>query len=86
LKVAASGAGRTAVYASWNGATAVGSWQVLSGTTADASHMAAVAVAPRTGFETSATVASSGPYFAVQALGSSGQVLGTSPAARVSGR
>jgi len=33
-----------------------------------------------TGFETPMTIASTAPYFAVQALGPTGQVLATSPA------
>jgi hypothetical protein len=63
------------VYASWNGATQVASWRVLAGASADA--LAPVSTAPRSGFETSIKV-SGGPYFAVQALDGSGNVLGTS--------
>ncbi len=75
---AATAAGNgTTVYASWNGATAVGSWQVLAGPSASA--LAPVATAGRNGFETSIAVASGGPYFAVRALDASGNTLGTSP-------
>ena len=42
------------------------------------SKLATVATATRSGFETKIPVQSSGPYVAVQALGSSGQVLATS--------
>ena len=39
-----------AVYASWNGATTVASWQLLAG--ADAAHLTAVSTTPDSGFET----------------------------------
>jgi hypothetical protein len=65
----------TTVYASWNGATSVASWQLLTGT--NAAHMSAVSSTPRTGFETSiATVAT--PFVQVRALSASGKTLGTS--------
>jgi hypothetical protein len=66
------------VYASWNGATEVASWRVLAGSSPGS--LAPVATAPKSGFETAiATPASaSGDYVAVQALASSGMVLGTS--------
>jgi hypothetical protein len=69
--------GGVTVYASWNGATDVASWQVLAG--ASPSSLAPVASAARTGFET-AIAASGGPYFAVRALGGGGELLGTSQA------
>jgi hypothetical protein len=74
----AGGSGGGTVYASWNGATAVASWRVLAG--ASTSGLSAVAIAPRTGFETAIAIpdATAGPYLAVQALGAEGQVLGTS--------
>jgi hypothetical protein len=68
---------QTKVWASWNGATRVTSWRVLAGP-------AATALAPisspvkRHGFETRVTLSRRYPEVAVQALGSSGQVLGTS--------
>ena len=67
-------------YASWNGATGVASWSLLAG--ASASSLAVVAQVPRSGFETAIALPAgvSGPYLQVQALGSSGQVLGTSAA------
>jgi hypothetical protein len=73
--------GALTVRASWNGATAVASWQVLAGGSADA--MAPVASAPRTGFETAIPVSSAGPEIAVRALDASGQVLGASAAVPV---
>lgn len=65
-------------YASWNGATLVVTWRVLAGPTPHS--LTAVAEGARTGFETAIAVPAGtvGPYVAVQALGASGQVLGTS--------
>jgi hypothetical protein len=73
---AASVSSPVSVYASWNGATNVASWRVLAG--ASAATLAPVALAPRSGFET--TIATPGPaaYVAVQALDATGAVLGTS--------
>jgi Arylsulfotransferase (ASST) len=71
------------VYASWNGATTVASWRVLTGTSA--SSLAAVANAPRAGFETSVKLPSApakGSFFSVQALSPTGAVLGASPPLR----
>jgi hypothetical protein len=68
------------VYASWNGATTVVSWRVLAGPSPQ--QLAPVATAARAGFETAIpTPGGVGPatYVAVQALDSSGAVLGTSP-------
>jgi hypothetical protein len=69
------------VYASWNGATEVASWRVLAGPSP--SGLKAVAQNTRSGFETAVVLpdGTSGPYLQVQALGASGQVLGTSAAA-----
>lgn len=66
----------TTVYASWNGATQVASWRVLAGASANA--LAAVAAAPRGGFETAISVPGAQGYVAVQALDASGAVLGSS--------
>jgi hypothetical protein len=71
--------GSDTVYASWNGATQVASWRVLAGRSPQ--QLAPVSAAPRSGFETAiATPGGVGPttYVAVQALESSGAVLGTS--------
>ena len=76
---AESGAGdAVTVYASWNGATEVASWQVLAGSDPDVLQMAASA--PRDGFESAITVQATGAYVAVQALDDAGNVLGTSEA------
>jgi hypothetical protein len=66
----------SSVAVSWNGATNVASWRVLAG--ASASSLAQVAGAPRSGFQTTLSVPSVGPYFSVQALDSSGSVIGSS--------
>ena len=74
IAAVASGASMT-VYASWNGATGVASWRVLSG--ASATRLATVGTFPSQGFET-ATVVKAAPYVEVQALGATGLVLSTS--------
>ena len=66
----------TTVYASWNGATTVASWQVLGGTSN--ATLAPVASVPRVGFETTISVPGAPAYVAVQALDAVGNVLGTS--------
>jgi hypothetical protein len=81
--VPAPGAGGGAtVYASWNGATEVASWQVLAGSSAGALKPAGGAA--KTGFETAISVADlpAGSYVAVQALNAAGAVIGASPAVR----
>jgi hypothetical protein len=77
----AAGGGGT-VYASWNGATLVSTWSVLSGSSP--ASLKPVAFLARTGFETAIPLppATSGPYITVQALDATGRVLGTAaPAA-----
>jgi hypothetical protein len=65
------------VYASWNGATGVHSWQLLAGPQANA--LQPVSSTRSRGFESALrTGASVGPYLAVQALGASGALLGQS--------
>jgi hypothetical protein len=73
----------TAVFASWNGATDVGSWRVLAGSSPGA--LSARATMPNSGFESSITLPDPYPYAAVQALGAAGEVLGTSAAVKVEG-
>ncbi len=64
------------VYASWNGATEVAAWRVIGGNSP--TSLSSLAQAARTGFETTIHLSSSEQYFAVQALNSRGEVLGTS--------
>jgi hypothetical protein len=76
--IAASTSGpTTTVYASWNGATTVSSWQLLAG--ASASSLSVVGAIPRSGFETTLTTAAA-PVVEVRALSPSGKVLATSKA------
>jgi hypothetical protein len=72
----AAGSGSLSVAVSWNGATNVASWRVLAG--ASPSSLAPVATGAKSGFQTTITAATAGPYVAVQALDGSGAVLGTS--------
>lgn len=71
------------VYASWNGATEVTSWNVLAG--ASPSALAPAVSAAKTGFETSISLpaVSAGAYVEVQALNSAGAVIGASAAVKV---
>jgi hypothetical protein len=74
---ARSAGGQVSVFASWNGATEVASWKLLAGSSA--SSLSAVTTAPRSGFETTIATAPAA-FYEVQALSSSGKVLGTSKA------
>ncbi len=76
----------TAVFASWNGATEVASWRVLAG--ANPAALKPEASMPDSGFESSviypdAFAKNKVEYVAVQALGSAGQLLATSPTVQV---
>jgi hypothetical protein len=64
------------VYASWNGATEVESWEVLAGPRPD--ELGSVGSVPRDGFETAMLARTAEPYVAVRAKGGSGRTLGTS--------
>jgi len=69
---------KVTLYASWNGATEVESWQVLAGGGPD--KLEPLVSAPKKGFETVITVHTSEPYIAVKAKNASDKVLGTSTA------
>lgn len=77
----AAGAGAISVAVSWNGATDVASWRVLAG--ASAGVLVPVASAAKHGFETTIAVPSAGPFVSVQALDSSGAVIGASRVLKV---
>ena len=64
------------LYASWNGATEVASWQVLAGSGPE--ELEPIGSAPRKGFETVVALNTSEPYVAVKARDGSGRALGTS--------
>jgi hypothetical protein len=72
--------GRTTVYASWNGATAVAAWRVLGRTATGA--MTVVATQAKAGFETAIPLPGGYTTFKVQALDASGKIVGTSGALR----
>jgi hypothetical protein len=73
-------AGGSTVYASWNGATEVGKWNVLAGTSP--SRLAQAGSQQRAGFETAITVNTTGPYFAVTAHDTAGRLLAQSATVR----
>jgi hypothetical protein len=73
--VGSANSGTMTLYASWNGATNVASWRVLGG--ASASTLQSITTVPNSSFETTIT-APQQAYAEVQALDSSGNVLGTS--------
>jgi hypothetical protein len=76
--VASAGSGGTiSVSVSWNGATQVASWRVLAGASSGA--LSPVTTSAKSGFQTTIAASSAGPYVAVQALNSAGEVIGTSP-------
>ncbi len=66
----------TVVYASWNGATEVSSWQVYAGRYSDS--LSLVGSATKNGFETAINVSNGWLFFQVKALNSQGQIIGTS--------
>jgi hypothetical protein len=68
--------GGVTVYASWNGATEIASWQVLTGPSA--ATLAIVGTAPRRGFETQMRLPDPAEAVAVRAIDATGAVLGTS--------
>jgi len=68
------------IYASWNGATEVATWQVMAG--AGPRKLKKLASTPKVGFETVITATTNEPYVAVKALDASDKVLGSSRAIR----
>ncbi|TMM08286.1 MAG: MFS transporter [Actinobacteria bacterium] len=69
-------AGRTTVYASWNGATEVARWEVLAGSSGSGLH--AVARSLKSAFETAIPVGRSYKRFKLEALDAKGRVIGVS--------
>jgi hypothetical protein len=67
---------RVKLYASWNGATGLATWEVLAGPRQ--SRLESVGSVPRDGFETAMLVQTFDPYVAVRAKDRLGQPLGTS--------
>jgi hypothetical protein len=68
-------------YVSWNGATTVSSWQVLSGSSS--AHLKPVVTKPKGGFETAIPVPAA-KFFQVRALSASGAALASSKVVRPS--
>jgi hypothetical protein len=76
-----TGPGAVDVYASWNGATDVATWEVHAGTAAD--PLVPVATAARRGFETRIPCRIDAGHVAVMARNAAGAVLGTSSPTRI---
>ena len=72
--------GRSLIWVSWNGATAIKSWRVLGGPTV--TTLKPLGVGDKEGFETRLDVAATPRVVRVQALDANGKVLATSAAAR----
>jgi predicted lipoprotein with Yx(FWY)xxD motif len=70
----------TTVYASWNGATRVASWEVLAGSSR--THLLKVRAVARNGFETAVRLRSTRRFYRVKALDARGRVIGTSVAVK----
>jgi len=68
--------GKVKLYASWNGAPEVATWEVLARARPD--QLEGLGAVPRDGFETAMFAQTTDPYLAVQAKEQSGRVLGTS--------
>jgi hypothetical protein len=73
--------GKRSAFVSWNGATAVARWRLLSGSSKSA--LAPGAVVPKRSFETRLPLSHAGGWSAVEALDARGRVLGRSAAVRV---
>ncbi|MFZ1993326.1 MAG: DUF1906 domain-containing protein, partial [Solirubrobacteraceae bacterium] len=78
LKVTAGPDGSTDLTPSWTGATGVASWQVMGGSSPTSFTYAAPLIGA--GASLPAVTKNSFPYWEVEALSATGQVLGTSPA------
>lgn len=81
LAVRSRSGGNATLYASWNGATEVDSWQVLAGASPDSLKPAGYA--SWEGFETAIKLQTADPYVLVKAKNRSGQVLGKSKATKI---
>ena len=67
---------RVGLHASWNGATEVAAWEVISGPRPN--RLEPLGSVPRDGFETAMLAQTTDPYVGVRARDSSGGILGTS--------
>jgi hypothetical protein len=73
--------GRPVAFVSWNGATDVTDWQVLTGSNKDS--LAVAAHARRRGFETAIPLPGPAKFVAVKAVTDAGTVLATSKTVRL---
>lgn len=78
IAVGSHGGKEPTVYVSWNGATAVAAWRLLSGVSPGT--LRPVSTVARTGFETAIAIRGSARYVAVQALGAGSVAIGASRA------
>ena len=78
LAVQITSSSKVAAFASWNGATAVKRWELLTGP--DEDKMRPIGSARSTGFETEIDANRAGVVYAVRAIDSHGHVLATSEA------
>ena len=69
--------GALTAYVSWNGATEVGSWELMGGGTP--ATLTPLASAPRNGFETALAIPKRPAFVAARAHSFTGEILGTSP-------
>jgi hypothetical protein len=79
--VAVRGVGSLALYASWNGATEIARWQLLTG--ASPASLRPEAAVPETGFETLLTPFATKGYAVAVALDDAGRPLGRSAALKL---
>ena len=71
------------LYPSWNGATEIGTWEVIAGP--DPEDLESIGSVPREGFGSTIIADTPEPYVGVQARDSSGRVLGASKAIKADG-
>ena len=83
LAVSPATDGGVTLYASWNGATGIESWQILAGPATE--RLEPAGSVPRAGFETVIALRTGAALVAVRALDGSGQALGTSRAVNIRG-
>ncbi len=81
LAAAPAPGGSVTLYASWNGATEVETWEVLAGPAPE--RLEPVGSVPRTGFETAIAVSTDAALLSVRALDDTGRALGTSMAVNI---
>lgn len=67
---------KVTIYASWNGATEVKTWQVFAGCTPDSLFL--IKTVDKSGFETAIAVTCHSPYFQVKAVDADCEIIGIS--------